>query len=214
MMTNIIIFGSGGHAKVCIDVLQQNKFQIIGFVDPAKIDYKMLNNIKIPVYNKITEIYDRALSIESAFFIAIGNNEVRKKVYVENSDLKYPTIISKFAYTSVNSKFGAGVIVMPNSTVNANATVGNFSIVNSSSVIEHDVYLGNFSHVAPNATLGGGVVIGDQSLIGIGSCVIPNIKIGDNVTVGAGSTVINDVQDNCIVVGNPAKIVGTNRILS
>jgi serine O-acetyltransferase len=42
--------------------------------------------------------------------------------------------------------------------------------------------------------------------------VIPNIKIGNNVTVGAGSTVINDVPNNCIVVGNPARIVGTNEI--
>jgi|688.fasta_scaffold98751_4 acetyltransferase EpsM len=209
---SIIIFGAGGHSKVCFEVIQQNKFKIICFVDPANIDDELIKSLKIPIYKNITEVSDELLSMESTFFIAIGDNEIRKNVYVENSNLKYPSVISKFSYMSASSKIGNGVIIMPNSTVNTNVTIGNFSIINSSSVIEHDVYLGNFSHVAPNASLGGGVVVGDQALIGIGSCVIPNIKIGNNVTVGAGSTVINDVPNNCIVVGNPARIVGTNEI--
>lgn len=33
------------------------------------------------------------------------------------------------------------------------------------------------------------------------------IKIGDSVIVGSGAIVTKDVSDNCIVAGNPAKII-------
>jgi acetyltransferase-like isoleucine patch superfamily enzyme len=34
-----------------------------------------------------------------------------------------------------------------------------------------------------------------------------DITIGDNVIVGAGSIVVKDVPNNCVVAGNPAKII-------
>ena len=37
--------------------------------------------------------------------------------------------------------------------------------------------------------------------------IIGHVKIGNNVVVGAGSVVVKDVPDNCIVAGNPAKII-------
>ena len=50
-------------------------------------------------------------------------------------------------------------------------------------------------------------IIGDNVNIGPNSCIIGPIKIGNNVVIGAGSVVIKDVPDNCIVAGNPAKII-------
>ena len=40
--------------------------------------------------------------------------------------------------------------------------------------------------------------------------VFGGIRIGNNVTVGAGSVVTKDVPDNCVVVGNPARIIQIN----
>jgi serine acetyltransferase len=37
--------------------------------------------------------------------------------------------------------------------------------------------------------------------------VLGKISIGNNVKIGAGSVVVKDIPDNCVVVGNPAKIV-------
>ena len=36
------------------------------------------------------------------------------------------------------------------------------------------------------------------------------VKIGNNVIIGAGSVVVKDVPDNCVVAGNPAKIIKNN----
>ena len=52
-------------------------------------------------------------------------------------------------------------------------------------------------------------VIGDNVTLGVNVTIIGAIHIGDNVIVGAGSVVVKDVPDNCVVAGNPAKIIKT-----
>lgn len=51
--------------------------------------------------------------------------------------------------------------------------------------------------------------IGDNVSLGANVCIMGNITIGNNVVVGAGSVVVKDVPDNCVVAGNPAKIIKT-----
>ncbi|MFK4391700.1 acetyltransferase [Bacillus sp. AFS026049] len=53
------------------------------------------------------------------------------------------------------------------------------------------------------------VNIGNKVFIGAGSIILPNVKIGDNVIIGAGSVVSKDIKSNTVVVGNPAKVIGT-----
>lgn len=50
-------------------------------------------------------------------------------------------------------------------------------------------------------------IIGDNVSLGATVTIIGNVKIGNNVTIGAGSVVVKDVPDNCVVAGNPAKII-------
>ena len=52
-------------------------------------------------------------------------------------------------------------------------------------------------------------VIGEKCFIGCGSIIMPNITIGDHSVVAAGSVVTKDVPPNCIVAGNPAKVIKT-----
>ena len=39
---------------------------------------------------------------------------------------------------------------------------------------------------------------------------MPGVNVGDEVIVAAGAIVTKDVPSNCIVAGNPAKIIRTN----
>lgn len=49
--------------------------------------------------------------------------------------------------------------------------------------------------------------IGDNVSLGANVTIIGGIHIGDNVTVGAGSVIVKDIPSNCVVVGNPARII-------
>ena len=52
-------------------------------------------------------------------------------------------------------------------------------------------------------------IIGDNVTLGANVVIIGGITIGNNVIVGAGSVVVKDVPDNCVVAGNPAKVIKT-----
>jgi len=51
------------------------------------------------------------------------------------------------------------------------------------------------------------VIIEDHVWIGSRVIVLPGISIGHHSVIGAGSVVTKDVPANCLVVGNPARIV-------
>lgn len=51
------------------------------------------------------------------------------------------------------------------------------------------------------------VYIGERCFIAVGAIIMPGVTIGDEVVVGAGSVVTKNVPSNCIVAGNPAKII-------
>ena len=53
----------------------------------------------------------------------------------------------------------------------------------------------------------GPVIVGRHVWIGEKATILPNVVIGDNVIVGANAVVSKSVPPNCIVVGNPAKII-------
>ncbi len=51
------------------------------------------------------------------------------------------------------------------------------------------------------------IFIGNNCYIGTGATILGPIKIGNNVTIGAGAVVVKDVPDDCVVVGNPARVI-------
>ncbi len=55
--------------------------------------------------------------------------------------------------------------------------------------------------------------IGNNVDIGAQVCIIGDIEIGDNVAIGAGSIVTKSIPPNCVVVGNPARIIKQNDTL-
>lgn len=51
------------------------------------------------------------------------------------------------------------------------------------------------------------IVVNDDVLIGANSIILKGVHIGARSVVGAGSVVTKDVPSDCIVAGNPAKVI-------
>ncbi len=51
--------------------------------------------------------------------------------------------------------------------------------------------------------------IGNHVFIGVNAVVLPGLTIGDNCIVGAGAVVTKDVLSNCVVAGNPARVISS-----
>jgi len=55
----------------------------------------------------------------------------------------------------------------------------------------------------------GGIDIGDGAWLGFGVIVLDGVSIGSGAIVGAGSVVTENIPDNAIAVGNPARVVSS-----
>jgi acetyltransferase-like isoleucine patch superfamily enzyme len=73
----------------------------------------------------------------------------------------------------------------------------------------HDGASWMFRDEVPDLQVFGPIVIEDNCVIGQNAILFPNIKIGPNSVVGAGSVVITDVPPNTIVMGVPARPLGS-----
>lgn len=82
------------------------------------------------------------------------------------------------------------------------STIVNAQKIGKGCVIRHNTTIGNTHELLDHVP-----IIGDNVNIGAGAIIIGKIQIGNNVTIGAGSVVVKSVPDNCIIAGNPAKII-------
>jgi len=53
------------------------------------------------------------------------------------------------------------------------------------------------------------VIIGDHVWIGINVIILKGVTIGNNVIIAAGSVVNKSVPSDCLIAGNPAKVIKT-----
>jgi len=80
-------------------------------------------------------------------------------------------------------------------------------------VIHKRTIIGKNCMIGANVTIGGKSgkkevpSIGNNVSISTGAKILGPIKIGNNVIIGANSVVLNDIPDNSVVVGIPAKII-------
>src|SRR3989338_3491619 len=204
-MNELYIIGTGSQARYVIEICKSHKIKgLIDILDKNNVG-KVINGVEVICH--LDEI-DRNLDPRSLeIIIAYGNNKKKEEIVKELSkkNYKFATMVSERAYVSSNTEIGHGCIINPNVTIMPNAKIWNHVIIHSGSVIEHDNEIGDYANISPGVVTAGYVKIGKGSYVYTRAAIIPRVKIGENVTVGAGAVVLNDVQDNSVVVGIPAK---------
>ena len=100
----------------------------------------------------------------------------------------------KYFLISATTKIGFSCKVMhPFSTIiNANSIGDNFYCLNNTTI-------GFKNNKRPT--------IGNNVYVGANACIVGDVHIGNNVIIGAGAIVVKDIPDNCIIAGNPAKVI-------
>jgi UDP-3-O-[3-hydroxymyristoyl] glucosamine N-acyltransferase len=73
--------------------------------------------------------------------------------------------------------------------------------------VAHNVEIGRHCALTAGTIIGGSTRIGDLCWTGLNSTIKHKVKIGNRVIIGSGASVINDIDDEDIVAGVPAKSI-------
>ena len=205
-MSDILIYGASGHAKVIIDIVEQAGIhRIVGLVDDTGASDILMG---YPVAGDIRTYLEQGIR---AGLVAIGDNWNRSRIVAkildEHREFKFVTVLHPSINKARDVEISDGTVVMAGCSINPCARIGRHCIINTGANIDHDCKIDDYASIAPGVTLGGNVVVGEYSAVGLGTSVIQKVEIGTNTVIGAGSVVIKNVFSNCIAFGTPCKYI-------
>lgn len=198
----LVLVGSGGHAKVVIDIAIEREISVLACIG----EFEGIGYRGIPVVVG-DDKYREYATLGAEVLVAIGDNSLRVRLAetAASFGLNPATLIGANAHISPTARLGNGTVVMNGAVINADAAISDLVIVNTGATVDHDCSIGRGAHVGPGSNLAGGVSVGADSFIGAGSVIAPGIRIGAGAIVGAGSTIVRDVAAGDVVFGERAR---------
>lgn len=112
-------------------------------------------------------------------------------------------------------EIGDRAVIMMGAILNIGAVVGPDTMIDMGAVLGGRATVGAHCHIGAGAVLAGviepasatPVVIEDDVLVGANAVIIEGVRVGRGSVVAAGAVVIEDVPENVVVAGCPARII-------
>ena len=112
-------------------------------------------------------------------------------------------------------EIGEGAVIMMGAVINIGAVIGKGTMIDMGAVLGGRATVGANCHIGAGAVLAGvvepasatPVIVEDGVLVGANAVVIEGVHIGKNAVVAAGAIVIEDVPENAVVAGSPARVI-------
>lgn len=207
----VLLWGGKSKAKILSNLLMSQGEEVTYIYDKyiEKLDFET----SAKFFNNPKDV-SKLISSSTHFIVCLGSGEYGKGRYLiskklQSFGLEPLSVISDNSIIDSTSDIGWGLQAMPGSLVHSFCKLGHACILNSNSTIDHDCILGNGVHVMGSAAIAGRVNIGDYVSIGTNATVLPDVQVGKGAFIGAGAVVTKDIEENTIVVGNPAKPIRT-----
>lgn len=206
-MKDIIVFGSGGHLGVTLDIIEkQGEYDVRTILcDYGKLGEKIF---EYQIEGKLDQLINYSVNLG---FVAVGDNYFRKK-YVDRiqeirNDFVFVSAIHPMSVIGKGVAIGEGTFIQAGVIVSAGAAIGKHCIINTNASVGHDVVLEDYVTIGPGVTVGGNTKVCTGSSINMGSIVRNKVIIGHHSIIGMGSNVIKDIPPLVVALGSPAKIL-------
>ena len=194
---------------------------------PLTPDYRIYPNVEIGKNAKIGDYVIIGVPPK-------GSEEGELKTIIgDKAVIRSHTVI--YAGNSIGHNFqtGHGVMVRELNQIGNNVSIGTHSVIehhvkmgnnvriHSQAFIPEYCILEDGVWIGPNVVLTNvfhplcpkakeclkGAILRKNARIGANTTILPDVTIGTNALVGAGSVVADDVPDNKVVAGVPAKVI-------
>jgi sugar O-acyltransferase (sialic acid O-acetyltransferase NeuD family) len=202
---SILLVGAGGHARACIDVIEQKEdFIVKGLVGlPEEVGSRILDYLVLGSDEDLpTLLGDCKNALVAVGQIKTADLRIRFFNQLQKDGFFFPVIVSPHAYVSPHANLNAGTIVMHGAVVNAGAVVGENCIINTHALIEHEAIVANHCHISTGAIINGNASIGVGSFVGSASIIENGITLGSGCVVGMGLAVRHHHKDNARILTN------------
>ncbi|HVI42932.1 MAG TPA: 2,3,4,5-tetrahydropyridine-2,6-dicarboxylate N-acetyltransferase [Anaerovoracaceae bacterium] len=112
-------------------------------------------------------------------------------------------------------EIGNRAVIMMGAVINIGAVIGEGTMIDMNAVLGGRATVGKNCHIGAGSVLAGvvepscavPVVIEDDVLIGANAVVLEGVRVKRGAVVAAGAIVIEDVPEDAVVAGIPAKII-------
>ncbi len=207
----IFIIGAGGQARIVYEILSYDRnLEVVAFVDNV-VHGNDEHIMGIPVLGDHSVIPGLVKKGVTGAIIAVGDNKIRAEHFekLKGMGLEPMNAIHPSSIIAPSAKLGSGVTIAMGAIVSTGARIGNNVIINTGASVDHENEIEEHASIGPRCAIAGRVTIKKGAYIGIGSVVKEYLTIGENTIIGAGSVVLEDMPDNVVAVGTPAKVIKT-----
>lgn len=112
-------------------------------------------------------------------------------------------------------EIGDNAVIMMGAVINIGAVIGPGTMIDMGAILGGRATVGANCHIGAGAVLAGviepasatPVIVEDGVLVGANAVVIEGVHVGKNAVVAAGAVVIEDVPENAVVAGCPARVI-------
>jgi len=207
----MIIVGAKGLAKEVLDIFhQRGALEGLYFFDDVSNDLPSLLYDRFSIlrsHDAVREHFKKTGDKE--FTLGLGTPLLRHQLWKTFKALggECASAISPRAMIgSYGNNIDRGVTILDGAVVTNGVHIGMGALINPHCSISHDAHVGDFVETTPGARIAGGARVQDFSTLGTNAVVLPRVVVGSNVYVAAGAIVREDVPQDCMIAGVPAKI--------
>lgn len=201
------LLGAGGHARVVLDALLVNHFNVVGILVPEVSNTTQL--LGVPVWEEQSR-WDSIACDNTRLVNGLGANPqvIHRRAIFEKmkalgfffESVKHPSsIISSDVMLGEGTQFMAGTVIQ------TGCNIGDNVVINTRASIDHNCVIAKHAFISPGAILCGDVKVQEAAFVGAGAIVLPGIEIGSFAIIGAGAVVTKSIPHGCKVAGNPAR---------
>lgn len=112
-------------------------------------------------------------------------------------------------------EIGNNAIIMMGAVINIGAVIGEGTMIDMNVVIGGRGTVGKNCHIGAGAVIAGvieppsatPVVVEDNVVVGANAVLLEGVRIGKGAVVAAGAVVVDDVPENVVVAGIPARVI-------
>lgn len=209
-MNNCVIVGAGTYGEVYLAYLRESNFNVVAFLDrDDKLIGTNIDDVPVIGDESLLEKSEYKSKIDSVF-CPIGNNNVRRKILSKAKEIGYniPSFIHSSVILHDTVKIGTGVYILPGTVVMPHVIIKDYCMISMGVKLAHHSILDEGTFLSTGVNFGANIHACQDAYVGIGATIMTGVKkIGTSCLIGAGSVVIRDVEDNAVVVGNPAKFL-------